>query len=822
MKNRKTSIDCAFMQRDDVLRRAAMAQFKGGTALIYWLLLVFPISTWSQTFEISGKVIDIQGNAVEYAEVILLTTDSVGLQSQLCKEDGTFLIQNLYLPDYVVQIRTLGTIHFSQTIHINKNVDLGTITINPVINLQEVTIVATKKIIERKIDRLVFNVSNSLVAIGNDGLEVLRMTPSIRIIDDQISLVGRSSLKLMVNDKIIALSGNDLTNYLKNIKSEQIDKIEVIVNPPSKYDAEGDSGLINIILKNVPQNSFNGSLRGSLSQAGKSIGTTGLNLNYQKNTLSLSGNFSYTNGISEPAQKFDIYYPSQFWHEINLRKYHDNSFNSLITVDYKISPILKIGAYYNASIASPISNQNNNVFILNNKNDLDSLIKNTSRNEINRKTHDLTVYSEFILDSIGSKLNIDLNYLSYNSSNHNDFSGNTFDNNQNIVSNSFYHAINNGDLDINIYNVNIDYTLPVKWANFNLGTKLSFMKNKSSVDYYHMESNTPILDPSRTDKFNYYENIQAIYISGNKRINSKLQLQIGLRAEYLQSKGYSFTLDETNKDNNLKLFPTIYINYNVTDDHVLSFNYNKRINRPSYNLLNPFRFYSTSFNYSEGNPFLKPYYTDNINLSFIFQNYYTSIYFNRIRNKFDQITYVDHASTMQIVKPHNFYNVTGGGMYQEITFNIKNRWENSSDLSIYYNRVESMEPNVVPNNSSWTGSVSTNNTFIMDRNRRFRFFVNFLYQSPSLAGSYKLSDYYRLDCGFRANLFDDKLSLSISGSDILKTNKLTFTQHVNGIQQKSYDYRDIRRIHIALVYSFGKSFKLDKRKRINNDEIRRL
>lgn len=790
--------------------------------LIYCLLFILPISIYSQTFEISGKVIDVHGNAVDYAEIVLLTTDSLGLQSQLCQEDGTFLIKNLGISNYIVQIRTLGKIHFSQTVTINKNIDLGTIDINPDYNLQEVTIVGTKKIIEHKIDRLVFNVGNSLAAIGNDGFEVLRMTPSIRILNDQISLVGRNSLKVMVNDKVIALSGEDLTNYLKNIKSEQIDKIEVIMNPPSRYEAEGNSGLINIRLKNVQQNSFNGSLRGTLSQADKTIGTTGLNLNYQKNNLSLTGNLSYTNGISQPDQKFDIFYPNQFWHETNRRNYYYNDFSGLFTVDYRLSSTLKVGAYYNLSTASPLSKYNNNAFIYNTKNNLDSLITNNSRNEIDRKTHDLTVYSELILDTIGSKLNFDFNYLNYNSSNDNNFSGNTFDSNHNIISDRFYHANNSGDLNINIYNAKIDFTMPLKWARFNLGTKLSFMKNKSFVNYYNKESGIPILDPSKTDKFDYKENIQALYMSGTKRINPKIELQLGLRAEFLQSEGYSFTLNDKNKDNYVKFFPSLYINYNLTEDHILSFNYNKRINRPSYNLLNPFRFYSTSFNYSEGNPFLKPYYTDNISLSYVYKNYYASVYFNKIKDKFDKITYVENESIMQIVKPHNFYNVTGGGLYQEITFNLKDRWENSSDFSIYYNKVNSKEPAVVPDVSSWSASISTNNTFIIDRNRNFRFFVNFLYQFPSLAGSYKLSNYYQLDCGLRANIFDDKLSISISGSDILKTNKLIFTQYVNGIQQRSYDYGDVRRIKIAVVYSFGKSFKLDKRKRINDDEIRRL
>lgn len=781
-----------------------------------------PICTYSQTYSISGKVIDKRNNAVDYAEIVLSTSDSLPLQSQLCQEDGTFTLKDVETSTYLIQIRTLGKNHFSQVINLVENVYIGDIIIDPSINLQEITVVATKKIIEHKIDRLVFNVGNSITAMGSDGLEVLRITPSVRILNDQISLVGRSSLKVMINDRIIALSGEDLINYLKNIKSEQIDKIEVIMNPPSKYEAEGNSGLLNIKLKNAPRNSFNGALRGTLSQADKSIGTTGIDLNFQKNKLSITSNLSYTNGISQPDQKFDIFYPNKRWNEINEKNYYYNDFSSLFTIDYRISPRIKIGTYYNFSLASPTSKYTNKAFIYNESNTLDSLIINNSRNEIDRKTHDLTVYSELDLDAIGSKLNVDINYLNYTSFNDNNFSGNTFDKNQNLIDNSFYHANNRGDLDFKIYNVKLDFTFPFNWAKINVGTKLSFMKNNSAVDYYNIVSGTPIIDVSRTDNFNYSENTQSFYISGSKKLSAKLQLQIGLRGELLQSKGYSLSLEESNKDNYIKCFPNLYINYNLTEEQTLLFNYNKRINRPSYNLLNPFRFYSNSYNYSEGNPYLKPYFTDNLTLSYVYKNYYASLYFNKIKNKFDKITYINDSSITQLVKPQNFYNVTGTGLYQEITFNLNRRWENSSDLSIYYNKVTSKEPSVVPNKESWSSSISTNNTFIIDKKRTIRFFINFLYQFPSLAGSYKLSEYYQLDCGFRASILNDKLSFSISGSDILKTNKLTFTQQVNGIQQKSYDYGDTRRLKIAIVYSFGETFKLDRRKRINDEEIKRL
>ena len=795
---------------------------KNITICLIYILSIIPISMLSQTYNITGRVLDQQKKAVNYAEIILSTTDSLPLQSQLCQEDGTFILNNLNASTYLIQIKTLGKIHFSQIINLSKNIYIGDIIVEPSIELQEVTVFATKKIFEHKIDRLVFNVGNSMVTTASNALDVLAITPNVRVLNNQILLIGRNSLKVMINDKIISLADDDLVSYLNNIKSEQIDKIEVITNPPSKYDAEGNSGLINIKLKNAQKNSFNGTLKSTLSQANKSIGDIGLNLNFQKDKLSITGNLSYMNGISQPEQTFIIYYPNKLWNEFNKRDYHYNDYTSLFTINYQVSPQISMGASYNYSVASPISKYVNKASVYNELNNLDSLIINNSKNTINRKTHDITIYSEFIFDKKGSKLNVDMNYLNYNFSNNNDFFGNAFRQNQQFIDNSSYYARNNGNLNITIYNIKTDFTFPFEWCNVNLGAKLNFMKNNSFVGYYNMSSGISAINNFQTDYYSYKENIQSIYLSCSKKISKKLELQIGIRGEWLQSNGYSHSSNKSYSNDYIKLFTTFYANYSLTDEQVFSVNYNKRINRPPYSLLNPFRYYSNAYNYSEGNPFLKPYFTDNFSLSYMYKNYYASLYFNQINDKYDKITYVNKNSTTQMVKPYNFYNIIGGGVYQEITFNLNKRWESTNGLSIYCNKVKSKEPSIVPNIDSWSSSLSTNNTFTIDKNKRFYLFVNFLYQSPSTAGSYKLSDYCQLDCGFKASLFDNKLSLSISGSDILKTNKMTFSQQVNGIQQKSYDYGDTRRFKISVMYSFGKTFQLNKRRAINSEEIKRL
>lgn len=167
------------------------------------------------------------------------------------------------------------------------------------------------------------------------------------------------------------------------------------------------------------------------------------------------------------------------------------------------------------------------------------------------------------------------------------------------------------------------------------------MKNNSFVGYYNMSSGISAINNFQTDYYSYKENIQSIYLSCSKKISKKLELQIGIRGEWLQSNGYSHSSNKSYSNDYIKLFTTFYANYSLTDEQVFSVNYNKRINRPPYSLLNPFRYYSNAYNYSEGNPFLKPYFTDNFSLSYMYKNYYASLYFNQINDKYDKITYVN-------------------------------------------------------------------------------------------------------------------------------------------------------------------------------------
>jgi hypothetical protein len=201
--------------------------------------------------------------------------------------------------------------------------------------IQEVEITAKKKLIERKIDRLVFNVENSIAASGGDALDALKVTPGIKVQNDQISMIGKSGMSVMIDDRLVQLSGDDLTNYLKTISSDNIKSIEVITNPPAKYDAQGNSGLINIKLKRIKHNSWNSSIRSTYTQTTYPAGSLGGGFNYDKGKIYIESDLGYTNGSLATTYNTTFFYPTQLWQEENKNRNYYNLIGGKVGFNYR-------------------------------------------------------------------------------------------------------------------------------------------------------------------------------------------------------------------------------------------------------------------------------------------------------------------------------------------------------------------------------------------------------------------------------------------------------------------------------------------------------
>jgi outer membrane receptor protein involved in Fe transport len=784
-------------------------------------IIFFPFKLISQ-IRITGQTLNTKNAPIEHLEIQLQNKDSIIVKSELTNFEGKFTIQT-EKGEYVVLIKRLGDIIYRQKINLIEVLNLGIITIiENQHQIEEIVVVSKKKLIERKVDRIIFNIENSIASSGGDAIDALKVTPSIKVQNDKISMVGKSEMSVLIDDRPVQLSGDDLINFLKTIKSDDIKNIEVITNPPAKYEAQGNNGLVNIKLKKAKKNSLNGNLKTTYTQAKYPLANLGGSLNYQKNKLTITSNGNYNNGSIAPYQDYSIYYPNYLWFETSKVRNYRNSKSGRFTIDYQVNPKTIIGLQYSGAFEKPIRKGENTSYILNNNSVLDSLIITPSQLEVKRKTHSLNFHSVTKIDTLGTQYSIDIDYFKFKSDLDNNFSTTTVLPNNVIVPNSYISANNLSKQNINIYSAKIDYEMPLKWINLSFGAKISFINNNSQVSYFETTNINSVFDPTKSNIFNYKENTQALYVSGNKKLLEKWDLQFGLRTENTQTIGYSETLNQTNKINYIKLFPTLYLTYKVTENSSWGLNYNKRINRPNYGDLNPFRLYSSSYNYSEGNPFLKPFYTDNIDISHTYKDFYTSIYFSYLNNGYDQVTYVSPLSISQIVTPYNFYKQKTVGLMENYVFNKIKWWESMNQMTVFYSKTLSKIEENVPTISNWAFTFNSNNTFSLNKTKTIKAELNSNYMSPSVAGSYKVSEIYYFDAGLKLSFLEKKLQVTINTMDVFRTNKSTYTQIVNSIKQKNYDYPDSQKIRLSLIWNFGKAIKVEKREQSNEMEKNRI
>jgi hypothetical protein len=786
--------------------------------IIFAFVFLYISISFSQN-KLIGRVINQNKVPVDLAEVFLLNRDSVIINSQLTNVKGEFLFL-IEQGTYRIQIKQQNNILWEQNIDFTNDFDLGQLSvIEKTKYLTEVLVTHKKKIFERKIDRLVFNVGNSITSLGGDAIDALRATPSLRIQNDQIMMIGKSGMSVMIDDVIIHLSGEDLINFLKTIKSDNIKSIEVITAPPAKYDSEGNSGIVNIKLKKAKKDSWGGDFNSSYTKTKFDLGSIGSVINYQKNNISINYTINYNNGSTAPYQENYVYYPTVNWFETNEKRSYQNNLSNQFNFDYQLTKITKLGIQYMASKNKPLDKSLSNSKITDKvTSQLDSLIVTPSYVRSTKKLSAINFYSLTKLDSVGKQLFINADYFEYNSNSNNNFSSNYYYGDGSEIPNRNLKANNISDQKITIYTSKIDLDLPLKWAKISLGAKTSFIKTKNKIAYYNTYNSEPILDLTKSNLFDYYENTQALYTSARKSLAKKWEVQLGLRVENTQIKGVSPTIEQQNTNTYIRLFPTLYVTYTPNENSIFSLNYNRRIDRPSYTDLNPFRLYSTAFNYMEGNPFLQPYFTNNIELSHSYKDLYSSLSYKNLTNGIDYITIVSIDSGIQIAKPYNFYTQNSVVLSENYTFSKWKGYENNIGFNLFYTLTSPRSINIVPEISSWTTSFNSYNSFILNKKNNIKASLDFVYSSPSILGSYKLRSYYFFDAGIRMSLFEKKLRMAISVVDVFRTNKLRYSQVVNNIKITALDYSNPQSLRFSLSYYFGKSFTKNETINSSNED----
>ena len=692
------------------------------------------------------------------------------------------------------------------------------------LQLKEVNVVVRKKLFIRKNDRLVFLIENTIINTGSNVLDALRMTPGVQIQDDEISMTAKSGLIITINDRAIPLSGENLSAYLKGIPTSSIKYIEVITAPSARYDAEGNSGIINIVLKTATNDSWNLNLRGTYTQASYPQGNAGADFNMKNKKISVYSSLTSDYKHTFYKMKNSIFYDDETWILTAPFTGYGKNINGNAGIDYEINKHWTVGAVYFGNLSD--NNRKNNK-ILTKVYDPDNILTEnmlTVRNT--EKLNDLNAFnlhSIINIDTLGRKISADIDYFTYNSFDSINNSGNTYDSNNNLISNSYYANINCNNGTVTNYSAKVHVDLPLKWINLNFGGKISFSENNNDFTFYDYSTGNLVTDADQTNIFNYKEKIQAVYCTATKQITKKLDAQIGFRIENTTTEGYSQTLHQTTTNRYFRIFPGCYLNYQLSDDKSAGLNYSRRINRPDFMTLNPFKSYFNAYDYNEGNPFLKPSYADNIEFALNTANFEHKLWYTNVTGDYFSFPIVNTNTRIVRHTPLNCVNYFSTGWSETWLFDKFPWWNSYNNVVVYYMRKKANIPEAHPVMEIVSGKIYTNNDFALNKKKTFMLNAGFFYEFPYLAAYNRIDALYILNAGIKLLFFNENITLSLTANDILRTNHSKSNLISNNIRYIYDNYGDTQNLRLFISYKFGnRNLRTTKHNMSNTDEQDRV
>jgi outer membrane receptor protein involved in Fe transport len=760
-------------------------------------------------YEIKGRVVDIDHKSIAFANVIIkqVATDRI-IQSAQTDTGGLFRLTATEKGNYLIGISEVSkdSLSVALTLGDMKTVQLPDIILNTSIKqLKQVTIISNTPVLERKVDRWIFNLNNTIMANGASLFEALQVAPFLKVSDNGVSMVGKGGMGVMINEKIIYLSGTDLANYLKTLRSENVEKIEIITNPPAKYEAQGNAGLINIVLK---KNEFLG-WRGSLGSTYRKDVYASYNNNAALFFRSKRVNSSFTINQSRYHNMLNdrlniIGNPSQILSN-EQRISTTPGLQAGLSIDYELNKHNNIGFIYNISHSKEKDTYVNN-YSYGTNNTVDSVLN--TKGEMSRPlfAQTLNIYHDLKIDSAGKKLSSSVNFFTNRPEVRNSFVS---------ASENTYASVQNNNLSkYNIWSIQSDLTLPYKWTKIETGAKFANYNNNASVAYYNNILDNLLPDQTRSNDFDYTEKNLAAYYSMEADLSKKWTAKAGLRYEYTMTDGYSPTLDQRNRRNYGALFPTTYIVYKADGNNVFSLNYSRRINRPGLSSLNPFDYYTNIYTYSTGNPLLLPSYSNNFELNYLYKSMFSFTLFTQHASDVNSLL-TTIEGPLVVSSRGNFLTRSNVGAYVSFNRVFFNWWENSSSASFFYSSSKS-KIEAIPIQNGTSASFSVNNNF--KATKLLNFYLNYSQSLPSTSGNTYTYSQRDFRVGARLKLLNN--NLIINPAYFLGTASKYDARFSEFVQTERTDYH-YRTFSLGLTYLFGRSKVSGNNKNISFDEKRR-
>ncbi|MGV1020574.1 TonB-dependent receptor domain-containing protein [Empedobacter falsenii] len=783
---------------------------------LYIPILLFASTSIFAQQQYKGSLQYANQTSVSLADVIILKDDQI-IDEISTDDKGNFVVE---LPEgnYTFRIEEAGVLLYTQTILCGQNQDLGVIILPKTenITLTETVVKSQKKLIEKKVDRLVFNADLAEGAKGGDALDLLKLAPRVKVDNDVVSIIGKSTLRVMVDDRLLEMSGDQLTNYLKTLRADDIEKIEVITNPPAKYQAIGNSGILNIVLKSGKKDSWNGSLSSSLQHYNKPYWNNSASFNYRKNKWTLVSNIFGGFGEYDGIGQSDIYFTktNEVWTEREKNSGKNRNIGGKLGLDYKISEKLTTGFTVDLYAGNRKGTGGTKTMINSlDKNELLSYILNDRNgSKGNTKYNTLNYHVIYKMDTIGKKLTFDFDWVNFNNNNTSVTSNRFFDSN-NVENTAEYQGNKSlSDQKANNYSLNIDMEHPVNTWKLNYGGRYSWTKNNSDNLFYNTSSGSPVYDEKLSNGFYYDENILAFYASIEKDISEKWSAKVGLRYENTDAKGFS---PQENQHDTYKydgLFPTAYLMYKPAENHSLSVNVGRRIDRPFMGQLNPFRTIYSPYSFAEGNPKLKPSYSYNYELEYAYKDLaVTTLYYRNSTDEINQIVVVNPSENTQNWIPYNYADSESFGISENVNFKLVKWWKVNGAIDLYYKKTKGIIPEYNYVLDGFNGEFRLTNNLELNKSKTLLFNHTTNYTTKTIDAMSRSRANRSTAFGLRALFLDKKFEVSFNVNNVFK-DRAWQDESFSNDTKFVYTGQSARYYRVGIQYNFGKSFTIEQSK----------
>lgn len=788
-----------------------------GRIIISIILLLMSVFLQAQTVAMSykGKVVDHKKEELAFVTVLLKDETGEVLASFYTDEKGTYQMENKE------DVRTVE-FHYvgfkPQVFSLAEALPAIVMLEEDNALLEEVVIRAKRPTIKREIDRLVFNVQDTPLATTN-AWDIVKQTPGVNAIGDNLSIRGSQSILVTINDKKVMLTGDQLKALLEGTAGTQVEAVEVITNPPAKYEAQGNA-VLNIKLKKNTNLGYKGSIAERFKQTTYAYNTLSTQHSYSGEKVNLSGSYSFGNGTGVRYNEDNVLYENgDRWSSVMTRKNKIKGQHSFqAEMDIKLDTTLTVTFGGNGYINEQSKGDYAIPTLIYNPQD----IIESSYTTFNKKRSNMDTYTGYALVEKNFSTAKKLLWSSY-------FTYDRQHDNQEVLTELNFKDQPNtkrlfGTKDkqrTRLAVSGIDYSIDRESTKWELGGKYSIVKASYLLNFFDEEGGDFAYNQTKSNMFDYQEINWAGYTSYTQQWK-KWQAKVGLRGEYTGIQTKSTAMGSANQSY-FKLFPTAYLKYDLTDQQQLSLSYSKRIDRPSYSWMNPAKSYYNLFSYFQGDPDLKAAISHNFSLNYTFDQLNIEFYYNRETHPSMEISYQEEATNMLIYNYTNIDKRQLAGMMTHYSYQILPRWSISSFLYAqqqedYFYGVDQQ----LHKNDAFVFGGRLTTTVNLDQNDNWKAMLTYNFYTPTVQGSFKISGYQRTDFIMSRAFSNKKWSANLYVYNIFGSDRQVIkTQYAN---QYNYfkDYMDTQGVAIGLRYNFGNQKAKYSSKELDMQEKDRL